>query len=413
MLNKSQEEAVEKFTDFLHSNEKSFLITGGPGYGKSYLVKHLVEDTIPRWAKTNKIIDPNFIEPTVYLTATSNSAVDSLNQLGLLNDAETIHRYLGLYVHKGKLLKRGNNSFKDSHVVIFIDEYSWIDNQLYKYIKDRFDENTCKIVYIGDRDQLRAVQGMASKLINHPIGAELTIQQRNPNPLVKSMVDKFKKLVHGEYIDSIDIDGNLIDMISEDEFNRRIANSSIDYSSTRVIAATNQRVVEINDAIRSALGMPDHYMKGEQVFNNSFVSGSRGTISTDSELQIIDYLGMREVQHWVHGNVFGVLHAYTAKRPNGSNKLFTILDSKGDRSYNEVAYAEDALICDLRPGFASTVYKAQGKTYDTVYVDLGSFLPSTSLGVLSRSLYVSASRATNKIIFVGELHPTLVDKIFT
>ena len=60
---------------------------------------------------------------------------------------------------------------------------------------------------------------------------------------------------------------------------------------------------------------------------------------------------------------------------------------------------------DLRPTFASTVNKAQGSTYDKVFIDLSDFKPMVHKDPiqLARLLYVAMSRAKYQVIFTGDL----------
>jgi ATP-dependent exoDNAse (exonuclease V) alpha subunit len=66
---------------------------------------------------------------------------------------------------------------------------------------------------------------------------------------------------------------------------------------------------------------------------------------------------------------------------------------------------------DLRSRYSSTVYKAQGRSFETIYIDLTGFPDNITRDVLVRSLYVGASRARKKVVFIGELSERLQDKL--
>ena len=59
--------------------------------------------------------------------------------------------------------------------------------------------------------------------------------------------------------------------------------------------------------------------------------------------------------------------------------------------------------CDLRPIHSSTVHKAQGSTYQTVYVDLTDIGRNTRKDVLLRLLYVALTRSRGDVVVTGEL----------
>jgi ATP-dependent exoDNAse (exonuclease V) alpha subunit len=58
---------------------------------------------------------------------------------------------------------------------------------------------------------------------------------------------------------------------------------------------------------------------------------------------------------------------------------------------------------DLRQRDASTVYKAQGSTFDEVFLDLTDIGSSTQNDQIARMLYVGASRATTRLVLFGKL----------
>jgi hypothetical protein len=58
---------------------------------------------------------------------------------------------------------------------------------------------------------------------------------------------------------------------------------------------------------------------------------------------------------------------------------------------------------DLRPRDASTVYKAQGSTFETVYIDLQNIGTSNVANQVARMLYVAVSRARSQVFMYGRL----------
>jgi exodeoxyribonuclease-5 len=59
---------------------------------------------------------------------------------------------------------------------------------------------------------------------------------------------------------------------------------------------------------------------------------------------------------------------------------------------------------DLRPRDAATVHKAQGSTYESVFIDVGNLSTCHLPNVVSRLLYVGFTRAKNRVILYGELN---------
>ncbi|WP_430785087.1 SF1B family DNA helicase RecD2 [Virgibacillus flavescens] len=135
----------------LHS--KLMIVTGGPGTGKTTVIKGIVD----AYAAINSVsVDPkdydNQSDYPFVLTAPTGRAAKRLNESTGL-PAVTIHRLLGW---------DGNNGFsKDqneplSGKFLIVDEYSmvdiWLANSLFKAIPDDM-----QVLLVGDEDQLPSV----------------------------------------------------------------------------------------------------------------------------------------------------------------------------------------------------------------------------------------------------------------
>jgi len=59
-------------------------------------------------------------------------------------------------------------------------------------------------------------------------------------------------------------------------------------------------------------------------------------------------------------------------------------------------------IIDLRQRDASTVHKAQGSTYDTVFLDIADLTSCNAKSMVARMLYVAVSRARHRLVIYGD-----------
>ena len=66
---------------------------------------------------------------------------------------------------------------------------------------------------------------------------------------------------------------------------------------------------------------------------------------------------------------------------------------------------------DLRSQYASTVHKAQGSSYDKVFIDLDDIGRCNIASDVARMLYVAISRAKKKVILSGTLPEKYRSKI--
>ena len=58
---------------------------------------------------------------------------------------------------------------------------------------------------------------------------------------------------------------------------------------------------------------------------------------------------------------------------------------------------------DLRAVYACTINKAQGSTYDEVFIDLDDICKCNSGDQIARMLYVAVSRARHHVYLTGDL----------
>lgn len=125
---------------------KVFILTGGPGTGKTTVINGL----IAAYAQLHRI-DLNKTDIPIILAAPTGRAARRMNELTDLPSA-TIHRHLGL---------NGDNDYQamDDYLdcdLIIIDEFSmvdtWLANQLFSAIA-----STTQVIIVGDSDQLPSV----------------------------------------------------------------------------------------------------------------------------------------------------------------------------------------------------------------------------------------------------------------
>lgn len=370
-LNSSQQEGYDKILAFLNNPEQNmFILSGGPGTGKSFFINYLMQNLHSAQNTINKLLGRP-VEHFEY-TATTNSAVDNLTVTGRVGGARTIQSLLGLRVMNGELVPARRVDYT-GHVIV-IDEYTLIDHKLLKFI----EEAGGKIIYVGDSNQLLAVKGLAYKLQNHTPDHILMEPMRTKSPEILETVALFLNLVQGKEPENVAIkESECVQCITFDDFKDLVQNPDSDFSGSRIITHTNADAIEINQAIRQASGLPEHFIAGERVILNKYTQKGRLNFKTDSEYNIIEYLG---------------------------KSVYSVCDDWGNTFVMDSAF-------DLRSMYCSTIYKAQGRSFDTIYINLNGFPNNISRSVLTRSLYVAASRARKRIVFIGDLSEKLLEKL--
>lgn len=138
---KAQKNAIQKAIQ-----SKVFLLTGGPGTGKTTVINGIIK----AYANLHQI-DLQKSDRPIILAAPTGRAARRMNELTGLPSA-TIHRHLGL---NGDSEYQALDDFLDCDLII-IDEFSMVDTWLANQLFSAIASNT-QIVIVGDSDQLPSV----------------------------------------------------------------------------------------------------------------------------------------------------------------------------------------------------------------------------------------------------------------
>ena len=128
------------------------LITGGPGTGKTFTAKEIVES----FAKAHL---PDAPPLRVKIAAPTGKAADRLAEKipsspRLIAEASTLHRLLKLYPGRSKLFQQ-----KPLDVdLVLVDEASMIDAQLFAHLLSAVPTGA-RLILLGDADQLPPIEG--------------------------------------------------------------------------------------------------------------------------------------------------------------------------------------------------------------------------------------------------------------
>lgn len=409
VLTDDQENALSAFVSFMTDPlEPVFVLKGYSGCGKSTLVRVLL-DRLPNIVKTAKLLNPEQKEYEVVLTATTNKAAENLGQI-TGSAACTIHSFLGLRVNTdyttGVTTLRATNTDPKDGYLIFIDEASYIDKQLLSFIS-RQTKNS-KIVFIGDPAQLTPVKSTGTPVFEANFkGAELTkvVRQAEGNPIV-DLSTKFRHTVNtGEFF-SFKPDGHHIQYMKKDAFRQAIeaefTRPDWKYSDSKILAWTNKAVIGYNQFVRNLVKGDPHFEEGDYAICNSFISINRRSIKTDQMVQITKIEDEEEI-YGVAGNFITVDFSIRAFQPKSLESRNTALKrAKAIDDFPKVVMIESSWF-DLRAAYACTINKAQGSTFDKVFVDLDDIRRCNSGDQIARMLYVGVSRARHQVILTGDL----------
>ena len=424
-LTNSQQEAADKLITFLLNQEEELVLTSGAGYGKTHLISWFVNEGYSRYLQIcaeNKI--PVVFDKRPVVTATTNKAAEVLSTK-LSVPADTIHSYLGVIVKEDyetgtTYLKKGDNFSTKFREIVFIDECSMIDAQLHQLIKEALFN--CKIIYVGDKDQLAPVNSGLSPIFSSGIPQiELTENVRLKNhPEMLELAEQLKETVRTGIFKPIKTREGVIELLDSNRMqsliNKHFLTPSYD---NKIVTYTNKKALAYNDYIKYDLRHYESpFVVGEHYIVNSVLlvpsAYSKKKIFNTEEEIIIEEIGDStvytdclmpfEVIQLKARDYLGNLVTFYA--PRDSAQFLASL--KGEAKYKrwKSYFRTKETIADLRLADSSTVHKAQGSTYKNIFVDLNDLSSCREADTVARLLYVACTRATDHVYLYG----TLADK---
>jgi exodeoxyribonuclease V len=411
-LTDDQLAATIDFHGFLADpDENVFVLEGYSGCGKTTLVNYLIS-TLSDVQKTNKLVDEEYEELTLKLTATTNKAAETLQEMSGL-EVTTIHSFCKLKVltdyAKGttKLVDVDPSGDLGGHIV-FIDEASYIDKDLMLYLLTKLKDS--KIVFIGDPAQLTPVGTKIAPVFHQGFRTATlkeVVRQAKGNPII-DLSTKFRNTVNDGQFFQFTPDGSAITYMEPDVFQQAIIDEfsrpDWHYSDSKVLAWTNKRVIQFNNFIRekTTTNGISKFESGDYAICNSYVKINGNSIKTDQQVKITGIFP-DDTRHGVDGNYFQLnynIHAFVPKY--FADRVAAIKEYTKQGQFHIVREIEEEWP-DLRAMYACTVNKSQGSTFNKVFIDLTDISKCNSGNQIARMLYVAVSRAKTQVFLTGDL----------
>lgn len=429
-LNAGQTLASEGFFEFLMGPEKELRISGPGGVGKTFLMGHLIDEIMPMYFDACQLagIEPEYYD--VQMTATTNKAAEVLSkQVG--RPTSTVHSFFGLKVfddHATGESKVSKSSTWRVHnnIILFIDEASMINTSLYDLIQEGTFK--CKIVYVGDKDQLAPVKEQLSPVYKRPMKMfELYEPMRTSVPELQALNQQLRDVVQSGRLEEdqygkdvwvydftpIQVVPGIIDWLEPADYEQEIIKA---FSNTQtddvILAYTNKRVVDYNAFIRELRGLPYEFQPGETLLSNGAPRFGKYSMSVEDEITILSVEDETDVVDFPQGATLEVRNALVENVYGEQYRIPLPVNREhyGDlikyykRVKNWQAYFKlKGQFPDLRQRDARTFYKAQGSSHPVVYIDAENLSTCHNPSQVARQLYVGGSRARERVVFYGDL----------
>lgn len=374
--NPKQYEAIKKALI-----EPISIITGGPGTGKSTIIKAIIE--------CFAALHPNseVIRDVIKLVAPTGRAAKRLREL-THHPATTVHKLLGY--DGGDIFLVTPDQPIEAKLVI-IDEFSMVDNALASLLFSCLLPTT-KIVMVGDSDQLPSV-GPGNVLYDLITSKEITtirLDRIHRQAASSSIVTLAHAINHGE----------LPQEITTLQSDRSFINSD------------NMNIIPlIEKTIRQALDKGMDLVRDIQVL----VPLYRGEVGIDAiNYQLQDVFNPSVVQVTLFGRRFRVndkviqlVNRHEKQVMNGDIGSILTLEFDEDKflrlvvlfDFGPVTYEGDELE-DLQLAYAISIHKAQGSEFPLVIMPF-SFKYYVMLK--RKLIYTGITRAKQYLIMIGSL----------
>lgn len=379
IYNDKQKEAIKAAL-----NNNLTIITGGPGTGKTTIIKAIT--TI--YQELNGLTYDNLVNE-IALLAPTGRASKRMSQATFL-PAMTIHRFLKWSKESNSFLINEENQ-SDCKLVI-IDEVSMIDNFLMANLLRGIKQN-CKLILVGDANQLPSVG--SGQILKDLIDSEL-INTIN--------LDVLYRQAEGSYINVLahDINKGYVDGLFEkaDDYQFVSATSyeiisklkeqskefiKLGYNNLQIMApmyAGINGIDNLNKELQDIFNPKDNEKRelkiGDVIFREN-----------DKILQLVN-MPEENVFNGDVGTIKYILFANTSK----SKKNEIYVDFEG----NIVKYLPKDFN-KIKHGFVISIHKSQGSEFDYVLIPMVSLYQRM---LYRKLIYTGITRAKKKLIIIGE-----------
>ncbi len=350
------------------------IITGGPGTGKTTIVKALI-----------KVYKELLGEGKIFLSAPTGRASKRLSEL-TGEDATTIHRMLKWDLDSNRFSINEKNPLDGD--LLIVDEFSMVDNFLLYNLLNATQQFS-QIILIGDDDQLPSVGpgNVLSDLINSNLVSVIRLNK------IYRQKEKSNIILLSHYIKN---NKDIFDTLKDDVIfyscdNQNIKNVLLEYIK---VAKENgyqdddiQVIAPMYMGVNGIDNLNDYlqeYFNPSNEVKNEFKIGRRIFRENDRILQL-----KNQNDDDVYNGDIGVLKEIV----DVDDKVKLIVDFDG----NMVTYSVKDLI-NITHAYCISIHKSQGSEYPLVIMPVSN---EYRVMLAKNLIYTGVTRAKKKLIIIG------------
>lgn len=413
-LSPEQGLAVRALLDFIEDpmpQKRTFTFAGFAGTGKTFCMKEVV-----RMAESSAV---NFA-----FTAPTNKAARVLRQI--TGEACTIFSLMGLRIDKTgevkELVKGKPPTDLSDYDVIFIDEGGMVNKNLHDILLQTAEKYDLKIVFMGDKAQLPPVGEAMSPIWETPANVSLSKVMRHDNQIL-TLATAIREVIYHPapsiVIKSDHAGDEGVWKMTQPSFRESIFNAASngmfdDGNRSKVIAWRNAKVSSYNDLIRQAIfgaaALPGFYVVGDRIVAAApCIRGDKTLMTTDEEAIVESVIECRhplepkyaaiELRVMTEtGNSVRLLalHPHSEKQFQVDGEAIAHQARTNGRLWKKFWDHKD-LFHEIKYAYALTTHRAQGSTYENVWVDYQDILLNRNRTEAFQCLYTACTRPTTRL----------------
>lgn len=374
---KVQKKAIE-----IAINNNLTIITGGPGTGKTTIVKAIVSILL-NLKKVN--------EESIALLAPTGRASKRLAESTLL-PAMTIHRFLKWDKENDTFLV--NEYMPSNCKYIIVDEVSMIDNTLMASLLRGLKDDV-KLVLVGDYYQLPSVrEGQVLKdLIDSEVPniVSLTaLYRQNENSYIIELASEIKNQELSNFLEKKDDYNfiksnnmnlkNTLENILDKAINKGY--NELDIQILVPMYKGENGIINLNKVLQNKFNPRTNRTKELEVGEITYRVG-------DKVLQLVN-----DIDNSVFNGDIGYIVNILSSRQSNSKRNEIHVDFDG----NVVIYTPSKFV-EITHGYAISIHKAQGSEFDTVIIPMSN---SYKYMLYNKLIYTAVTRAKKNLIILGD-----------
>lgn len=368
-------------------NEKVMILTGGPGTGKTTVIKGIIQCYDAFLKATNK----KQHESNYILTAPTGRAAKRLSESTGLK-AKTIHSLLG-WMGEEEFEYNASNQLEGK--ILIVDEFSmvdvWLANRLLKAVP-----SDMKVIFVGDEDQLPSVgpgQVLSDLLRSEqiPISRLTEIYRQKEDSFIIKLAHKIKN----NEIDDLNLtkkdDFNFIECKQEqvlsviEQIVKKAVERGYQKKDIQILAPmykTNVGIHQLNNTLQNIFNPDDENMRSIQHFDQILKTG-------DKVIQLVN-----QPEKQVFNGDIGEIVAIKKATETESKKEEVVIDYDGLL----VSYTKQELN-QIMLAYAISIHKSQGSEFPIVILPV---VKAFKRMLVKKLLYTAITRSKTSLIICGE-----------